>query len=175
VFALVAGDTPDPIRKIPRALGPQIHALPTQFLPNLMRILNKSIRNQNLGLILLRLSARQGVSYLLAICGGTVKDLIGGFQPYDIDVSVGGNYDELIPCLQDTGNYSSGAKKHGQFKFRRLVQTLSHYWSSPRLHWLFVVLEWTCSGCGSVQSPVKWQQWEVRVYLRGRFIYGSKF
>lgn len=62
----------------------------------------KSVRDMPLALLLLRLANRRGTSFPLAIVGGTVRDLITGEIPNDIDIAVGGSMQELEFCLRET-------------------------------------------------------------------------
>lgn len=62
----------------------------------------KTVRGLFLPFLLLRLANRKGVSFPLAIVGGTVRDLLRDELPNDVDIAVGGTFDELKDCLHET-------------------------------------------------------------------------
>ncbi len=60
-----------------------------------------TIRGMNLFKLLRLLAFRNGRSFPLAITGGSVRDAIQGRDVNDIDIVVGGTYDEVQQYLKD--------------------------------------------------------------------------
>ncbi len=83
--------------------------------------------------LLWRLAVRKGTAFPLAITGGSVRDALQGEKGVDIDIVVGGTYDEVCDYLRDyfiahgesvTENSlftKRSAKKFGQLKVMNIV------------------------------------------------------
>ncbi len=65
------------------------------------RLKEMTIRGMNLYDLLRRLAFRDGIAYPLAITGGSVRDALQNKDMNDIDIVVGGTYNELCYYLRD--------------------------------------------------------------------------
>jgi hypothetical protein len=106
----------------------------SEFKKNLWNTLAKTIRRVPIWQLLHRLADRNGISYPVAIVGGTVRDLLRKNKPNDVDIAVGGTYNELLQYLRDlfachqslTDNDIIGPKSvgrlFGQMKLMNMVR-----------------------------------------------------
>ncbi len=67
----------------------------------LKKLESMAIRGVNLFELLRRMAFRDGIGYPLAITGGSVRDAIQEKKGVDVDIVVGGTYDELCDYLRD--------------------------------------------------------------------------
>ncbi len=88
-----------------------------------------TIRGINLYKLLWHLAFRDGIAHPLAITGGSVRDAIQGKLGVDIDIVVGGTFDEVHKYLRDilvshgeavTDNTLYVKKSFGQFKIMNI-------------------------------------------------------